>query len=99
MEDVIDLSTDIIWTPIEMDADEESNEKKLKVKDVVDRPRTLSFCEKMTKLLPHCLPLKESIKDRSISYVDLLPLDPYPTRLDEDPVPRVSRRLTSRKSN
>ena len=48
--------------------------------------KVLLFCERMKRLSPHRLPLKERIKDRTISYVDLLHLDPLPTRL-EDPMP------------
>ena len=72
MEDIIDLSADIAWTPIEMDGEEESNEEEQEVKDVADLPRTLLFRKKMKKLLPHRLPLKEQMKDQSISYIDLL---------------------------
>ena len=93
MDDVIDLSVDIAWTPIEMDGEAESNDEDKEGKDVEDPSRTLSFREKMKKISLNCLPLKEWMKDRSISYVDLLHLDPYPTRVDEDRVPVVSRRL------
>ena len=91
--DIIDLSADIVWTPIEIDGEEESNDKEQEVKDVADPPRTLSFCKTMKKLLPHHLPLKERMKDQSISYVDLFCPDSYSIRSDEDPMPRVLRRL------
>ena len=84
MDDVIDFSTDIAWTSIEMDGDAESNDEDEEGKDVADPPRTLLFLEKMNKLLPHCLPLKEQMKDQSISHIDLLHPNPYPTREDED---------------
>ena len=80
-----------------MDGEEESNDKEHKVKDVVDPLKTLSFRERMKKLSPHCLPLKERVKDQLISNVDLLRLDPYPARSDKDLVPRESRRLAVRK--
>ena len=63
-----------------MDTEEESKDKEPGVKDVMDAPKTLSFYEKMKKLLPHRLPLKERMKDQSISYVDLLLSNPYPPR-------------------
>ena len=55
--------------------------------------KDLSFHERMKRLSPHRLPLKERMKDRTISYVDLFRPDPLPTRLEQDPMPRVSRRL------
>ena len=57
----------------------------------------LSFHERMKRLSPHWLPLKKRMKDRTISYVDLLHPDPLPTRLEQDPMPRVSRRLALQK--
>ena len=38
----------------------------------MESSKTLSFRERMKRLLPHCLPLKEWMKDQMISYVDLL---------------------------
>ena len=58
-----------------MDGEETSNDKDL-VKVVAEPPRTLSFREKMKRILPHCLPVKERMKDCTINYVDLLCLDP-----------------------
>ena len=97
VEDVIDLSVDFAWTSIEMDDEEESNGEEQEVEDVADLPRTLSFCEKMKRLSPHCLPLKERMKDCTISYVDLLCPDPLPPRSKDDLVPRGSRRLPQQK--
>ena len=37
------------------------------------------------------------MKDRIISYVDLLHLDPLPTRLKEDIMSQISRRLALQK--
>ena len=34
--------------------------------------KTSSFCEKKKRLSPHCLLLKEQMKDQMISYIDLL---------------------------
>ena len=93
VEDVIDLSADIVWTQIETDSEEESNGEYEEVKDVADPSRALSFREKMKRLSPHRLPLKERIKDRTISYVDLLRPDPLPRRDNDEPVQQGCRRL------
>ena len=37
------------------------------------------------------------MKDRTISYIDLLCPDPLPARLEQIPMPRVSRRLALQK--
>ena len=39
---------------------------------MVKSPRTLSFCERMKRLSPHCLSLKEWMKYGTITYIDLL---------------------------
>ena len=57
----------------------------------------LSFRERMKRLSPHRLPLKERMKERTISYADLLRRNPLPTRLEQDPMPQVSRRLALQK--
>ena len=88
VDNVIGLSANIAKTPIEMDGEEESNDEEQEVKVVAEPLRTLLFCEKIKKLFSHCLPLKEHMKDRTISYVD-----PLPPRLDEYQVPRGCRRL------
>ena len=93
VEDVIDLSVDIVWTQIEMDGEEESNGEDEELKDVADPSRALSFREKMARLSPHRLPLKERMKDCAISYVDLLRPEPLPPRRNDDPVPQGCRRL------
>ena len=87
VEDFIDLSTDIVWTQIEMDGEEEE------IKDVVDPSRALSFRKKLKRLSPHRLPLKERMKDRTISYVDLFHPDLLPPRANDNPVPQGCRRL------
>ena len=98
MDNVIDLSANIAWTSIKINGDAESNDKDKERKDVADPPKTSSFREKMKKLSPHRLPLKEWMKDQSISYVDLFRPDPYSARADEDQVPIVSKRLALGKS-
>ena len=42
------------------------------VKVAGESSNTLYFCKNMRGLSPHRLPLKERMKDRTISYVDLL---------------------------
>ena len=97
MFDAVDLSSDIPWTLTKTDNDEESNDVEQGTKPMVGLTEDLSFRERMKRLSPHQLPLKERMKDRAISYVDLLRLDPLPTRLEQDPMPRVSRRLALQK--
>lgn len=52
------------------------------IKMVIESLRSLLFCEKMKRLLPHCLPLKERMKDRTISYIGLYCLDPFLRKLN-----------------
>ena len=80
-----------------MAGEEESNDKEHEVKLVAEPLRTLSFCERMRRLLLHCLPLKKWMKDCIISYVDLLYPDPLPPRSNEYLVPEASRKLVPRK--
>ena len=61
----------------------------------VEIPNVLSFRKKMKRLSPHRLPMKEQIKNQTISYVDLFYLDPLLARLEENRVPQVHRRLES----
>ena len=87
MFDAVDLSSDIPWTLTKTDDDEESNDVEQGTKPMAELTKDLSFCERMKRLSPHRLPLKERMKDRTISYVDLLRPDPLPTRLEQDPMP------------
>ena len=96
MFDAVDLSSDIPWTINEKDNEEESNDVEQEVEPMAEATKVLSFCERMKRLSPHRLPLKERMKDSTISYVDLLCPDPLPTRV-EDSIPLVSRRLTLQK--
>ena len=97
MFDAVDLSSDIPWTLTKTDDDEESNDVEQGTKPMAELTEHLSFRERMKRLSPHRLPLKERMKDRTISYVDLLHPHPLPTRLEQDPMPRVSRRLALQK--
>ena len=97
MFDAVDLSTDIPYTIIKMDNEEELKDVEQGTEPMVELTKALLFSERMKRLSPHRLPLKEQMKDRTISYVDLLRPDPLPSRLEEDPMPRVSRRLALEK--
>ena len=97
MFDAVDLSIDIPWTIAEMDDEEESKDVEQRTGPMVELTKALSFFERMKRLFPHRLPLKERMKDQTISYVDLFHLDPFLVRLEKDPMPRVSRRLALRK--
>ena len=97
MFDAVDLSSDIPWMLTKTDDDEESNDMEQGTKPMAELTEDLSFRERMKRLSPHRLPLKERMKDRTISYVDLLRPNPLPTRLEQDPMPRVSRRLALQK--
>ena len=59
MFDVVDLSTNIPWMVIETDNEEESHDIEQKAKLVVESQKILLFCERMKRLSPHWLPLKE----------------------------------------
>ena len=82
MFDAVDLSSDIPWTLTKTDDDDELNEVEQRTKPMAGLTKDLSFHERMKRLSPHRLPLKERMKDRTISYVDLLRPDPLPTRLE-----------------
>ena len=87
MFDAVDLSTDIPWTITKMDDEEESKDVEQGTEPMAELTKALSFSERMKRLSPHRLPLKEWMKDRTISYVDLFHPDPLPARLEEDPMP------------
>ena len=55
--------------------------------------RSLSFPDRMRGLSPHRRPLKDRMRDKTVSYVDLLRLGPPPSRRDDG----TSRRLATRK--
>ena len=97
MFDAVDLSTDIPWMITEMDNEEESKDVEQGTEPMAKLTKALSFSEMMKRLSPHRLPLKERMKDRTINYIELLRPDPLLTKLEEDPMPRVSRRLALQK--
>jgi hypothetical protein len=56
---------------IDLNEDKTTNGKD-EVKIVGESSRSLSFREKMRRLSPHCRPLKDRMKDKTVSNVDLL---------------------------
>ena len=98
VDDVVDLSADIPWKTNDVDVEKNSINME-EVKKAVESSRTLSFCERMKRLSLHCLLLKERMKDRTISYVDLLRPNPLPSRMDDEQKQRAFRRLARRKSS
>ena len=82
-DDPVDLSADIPWKINDVDSDNNSKHVE-EVNIAVESSKTLSFREKMRRLSPHRLPLKERMKDRAISYADLLRPDPLPPRTDNE---------------
>ena len=84
MFDAVDLSSDISWMITETDDEKESNNVEQGAEPMAEATKVLSFRERMKRLSPHWLPLKERMKDQTISYVDLLHPDLFPTRV-EDP--------------
>ena len=71
VDDAVDLSADILWEINDMDGGENLIDVE-EVNIAMESSKTLPFHERMKRLLPHCLPLKEWMKDQMISYVDLL---------------------------
>ena len=82
MFDAVDLSLDIPWMLTKTDNDEESNDVEQGTKPMAELTEDLSFRDRMKRLSPHQLPLKRRMKDRTISYVDLLRPDPLPAKLE-----------------
>ena len=67
------------------------------VKVVGESSRSLSFHEKMKELSPHRHPLKERMRDKTVSYVDLLRPGPPPSIRDNEKKSEACRRLETRK--
>ena len=73
--DVVNLGGDILRKPGDVDVEDNSFDiEKIKVAGESSKP--LSFRKKIRGLLPHRIPLKDRMKDRTISYVDLLRPNP-----------------------
>ena len=67
------------------------------IKVVGESSRPLSFRERMKSLSPHHLPLKERMRDKIISCVDVFRLGSPPSRRDDEKQPRVCRRSETHK--
>ena len=61
-DDAVDLSADILWEINDMDGGENLIDVE-EVNIAMESSKTLSFRERMKRLLPHCLLLKERMKD------------------------------------
>ena len=70
-DDAVHLSADILWKINDIDGGENLIDVE-EVNIAMESSKTLSFRERIKRLLPHCLLLKEWMKDQMISYVDLL---------------------------
>ena len=91
LNDLIDLCADVLEKPGNVDVEETSIDIEI-VKVAGESSKTLPIRKKMRGLSPHRLPLKERMKDRTISYVDLLRPNPLP-KMDPRRKPRASTRL------
>jgi hypothetical protein len=64
----------------DVDLDEDkSNETEQEVKVEGESSKSLSFRERMRGLSPHRRPLKDRMRDKTISYMDLLRPGPPPS--------------------
>ena len=70
--------------------DDKTTTREVDEKSVGKSSRSLSFREKMRRLPPHSLLLKDRLKDKTVPYMDLFRPGPPPSRRDED----TSRRMT-----
>ena len=89
--DVVDLGGDILKKPEDVDVEDNSFDI-VEVKVAGESSKTLSFRKKMRGLSPHRLPLKERMKDQTISYVDLLRPNPL-QKMDPRRKPEAYTRL------
>ena len=66
----------------EKDADldeDKSNETEEEVNVIGESSKSLSFRDRMRGMTPHHLPLKERMRDKTVSYMDLLRPGPPPS--------------------
>ena len=70
-----------------MNDEEESNDVEQETEPKVEIPKVSSIYERMKRLSLHRLPLKEQMKNQTISYLDLLLLNLFLARLEENHVP------------
>ena len=74
--------------------EEKSIETKNEVNVVGEALRSLSFRERLKTLLPHRRPLKDQMKDKTVSYVNLLRPRPPSSKMDDEKKSKSSRRLS-----
>ena len=77
--------------------EDKSIDTEQEVKVVGESSRSLSFCDKMRGLSPHCRSLKDQMRDKTVLYVDLLRPGSPPSRRDDEMKSESSRRLAIRK--
>ena len=73
-----------------MNEDKTTNNKD-EIKVVDEMPRSLSFPERMRGLLPHRSPLKDRMRYKKVSYIDLLRLGPLPSRKYEKTLKELAK--------
>ena len=73
--------------------DDKTTTKEVDEKGVGESSRSLSFRKRMRGLTPHCLLLKDRLKNKTVAYIDLFRLDPPPSRRDDD----ISRIMAKQK--
>ena len=82
----------------DVDLDEnKSIEMEENVKVAVESLKSLSFHKGMTGLSPHHRPLKDRMRDKLVSYIDLLRPGPPPLRKDDEMKSKSSKRFAKRK--
>ena len=88
---VLEKHVDVIEDADLNEAKSKDNEKE--VKNVGVSSRFLLFRERMRGLSLHRCPPKDRMRDKTVSYVDLLRTDPPPSRRNDE----TSRRFAKRK--
>jgi hypothetical protein len=77
--------------------EKKSNDRQKEVKVVGESSRSFSFRERMKGLSLHRRPLKERMRDKTVSYIDLLWPGPPPSRRNDKMKSEASRKLVIRK--
>ena len=78
------------------DAANLNEDRENEVKVVGEYLRSLSFRERMKGLSPHYRPLKERMRNKTVSYVDLPRPGPPPSRRNHEIKFEASRRLVTK---
>jgi hypothetical protein len=89
--DVLEKDADVN-EDADLNKDKTTN-KKDEVKVVGESSRSLSFRKRIRGLSPHRRPLKDRMRNKTVSYINLLRPGPPPSRRDN----KTSRRLAKRK--